>query len=156
MDKRPIRRKHRDNPYELESGNNTYFVKFIDNKKVYRIVEVSAKVYEAFDMFELDDISQMHEYERHIEHSELFESTLTSKAVNKEISIEDQVEEKLKNEELYKAISVLSDVQKRRIKMYYFENKTLKEIVEIEECSAKNVLKSIELAKSKIKENLKN
>ena len=39
--------------------------------------------------------------------------------------------------------------------LYYFENKTLKEIAKIESCSIKNVHKSIEQAIIKIKKNLK-
>ena len=37
---------------------------------------------------------------------------------------------KILYEELYKAINMLTDTQKRRIKLYYFEDKTLKEISE--------------------------
>ena len=35
--------------------------------------------------------------------------------------------------------------------MYYFDDMTLKEIAEVEGCSVKNVFKSIEQAKEKLK-----
>ena len=73
-----------------------------------------------------------------------------------EKNLEEMIEEKIRNEELYKAISTLPEAQKRRIKMYYFEDLTLQEIASIEGCSVKNVYKSIELAKEKIKNILKN
>ena len=65
------------------------------------------------------------------------------------------IEEKIRNEELYKAISKLPKVQKRRLKLYYFEDLTLQKIADIEGCSVKNVYKSIELAKEKLKNLLK-
>lgn len=37
----------------------------------------------------------MHEFERHIEHSELLETTLNNRAVNKLKSIEEEVEKKI-------------------------------------------------------------
>ena len=67
------------------------------------------------DSFELDDLSQMNKYDRHIEHSEVYDEHLYLRSVNKTQSIEEQVEDKLLNEELQKAIKSLSDVQKRRI-----------------------------------------
>ena len=76
------------------------------------------------DKFELEDISQMHKFERHIEHSELYEGTLNERAVDKPISLEDIVENTIVNEEIRKAIDSLSEIQKRRIKLYYFEGLT--------------------------------
>ena len=57
MDKRPKRRKYKDNPYTLDkdSNNNTYFIKFYNSKNEIEIIEVSSKVYEVFDKYELID-----------------------------------------------------------------------------------------------------
>lgn len=155
MDKRPKRRKYNDNPYELKEINNTYIVKFKDSKNIIKIVEVDLNVYKAFDRFELDDLSQLNEYDRHIEHIELDENSIYLKGGYQLPSTESIVEEKLQSEELYLAINSLSEIQKRRIKMYYFEDKSLKEIAEIKKCSIKNVFKSIELAKENLKKKLK-
>ncbi len=43
------------------------------------MVEVSKSVFETFNIFELEDISQMNEYDRHLEHSEAYEHTLHKK-----------------------------------------------------------------------------
>ncbi len=51
----PKRRKSKDNPYSLVIENNTYIVVFDKNK-----IEVSKEVFELFNEFELEDISQMH------------------------------------------------------------------------------------------------
>ena len=89
---RPKRRKYRDNPYTLEFKENKYYIRFKDITNNIQIVEVSEEVYKIFDKSELEDISQMHEYERHIEHSELTDITLNRRAKNKSITIEEEIE----------------------------------------------------------------
>lgn len=123
MGDNPKRRKSMDNPYTIDNKNNDYNVSFKDIKNKTRVVKITKEVYEAFDSFELDDLSQMNKYDRHIEHSEVYNEHLYLRSVNKTQSIEEQVEDKLLNEELQKAIKSLSDVQKRRILKYYFDNK---------------------------------
>lgn len=39
-------------------------------------VLISKKIFDSFNKFELEDISWMNEYDRHYEHSEIYESTL--------------------------------------------------------------------------------
>ena len=153
----PKRRKFKDNPYTLEykKENNTYKINFKDSKGINNSVEVSEIVYKAFNQFELKDISHMHEYERHIEHSEVYENTLNKRAINLQKSVEQIVEENIISEKLKQAIDSLSEIQKRRIKMYYFEEKTLCEISIIENCSIMSVKDSIDAGIKKIKEKLK-
>ena len=123
MGDNPKRIKSMDNPYTIDNKNNDYNVSFKDIKNKTRVVKITKEVYEAFDSFELDDLSQMNKYDRHIEHSEVYDEHLYLRSVNKTQSIEEQVEDKFLNEELQKAIKSLSDVQKRRILKYYFDNK---------------------------------
>ena len=138
--------------YDIE--RETYIVEFIDNKNVHCKVDISEKVYEALNQFELEDISQIHKYRKHIEHSELYEETLEHRMFNKPISIEQEVENKILLEDLKLAMRQLSDTQKKRLILYYFEDKTLSDIAKIEGCSIKNVHKSIEQALQKIKKNI--
>lgn len=152
---RPKRRKYKDNPYTLEVIDNKNYLKFKDNKNELHIVEISIEVQNVFNASELQDLKQMNEFDNHIEHSSLLESTLHKRAIDISISIEEEVEKKMKNEELYIAISKLSETQKRRIKMYYFEDKTLKEIATIEGCSIKNIHKSITQSIEKLQKFLK-
>lgn len=74
--------------------------------------------------------------------------------MDKPVSLEEVIETKLLNEDLKKAINSLSDIQKRRIKMYYFEDKTLREIAEIEHCKIMSVKDSIDVGIKKIKKIL--
>ena len=156
MAERPKRRKYKDNPYTLNyiEEKNIYIVSFKDGKGRLQEVEVSKEIYKVFDKSELHDIKELNEYDRHIEHSEIFENNLEVRAMDKPISLEDIIETKLLNEDLKKAIDTLSDVQKRRIKMYYFENKTLREIAEIEHCKIMSVKDSIDIGIKKIKKFL--
>ena len=64
---RPKRRKSIDNPYTLIETNKGFYISFKDSNNIKNIVEVSEKVFNAFNNFELEDKSQMNEYDRHIE-----------------------------------------------------------------------------------------
>ena len=158
MAKMPKRRKSKDNPYTLEyiEDKNIYKVNFKDNKGKLNVVEISVDIYKAMDKFELEDISQMHQFERHIEHSELFEGTLNERAVDKPLALEDIVENTIINEELRKAIDSLSEIQKRRIKLYYFEGLTQQEIANREGTSLRAVQYTLNSAMNELKKILKN
>lgn len=137
----PLRNKSKDNPYILgfDENKEKYTVEFFDNKQIIHKVEISNEIYEAFNRFELDDVSQIHKYQRHIEHSEIYEETLNERAIHKAISVEEIVSNNMLMEDLKEAIDSLSDIQKRRIKMYYFEELTQKEIAEKEGTSIRAV-----------------
>ena len=159
----PKRRKSKDNPYTLNYNDitNIYTVSFIDNKHVIHNIEVSKNVFDAFDEFELEDISQLHKMDKHYDNRNIDNSDYTDimlfrlGKVNSKL-VDEEVEEKLQNEELYKAINLLSETQKRRIKKYYFENKTLQQIANEECCSFASVKENIEAGISKLKKILKN
>ena len=157
MDERPKRRKHRDNPYVLLKVNEKglYKVSFKDGIGATRVVDVTKEVYEAFDEFELQDIKELNEYDRHIEHSEIFENNLESRAKEKPSSLEDEIIKKSTFDELKKAIELLPEVQKRRIKKYYFEDKTEQQIAEEENATQQSVHIILERALENLKKYLK-
>lgn len=157
MDKHSKRNKSKDNPYTLSYNETTssYVVEFKDNKNIIQKVEISDEVYQAFDKFELEDISQIHKYRKHIEHSEVFEETLYHRAVNQDKSVEEVVEDKILNDSLKIAIEKLTETQKRRIKLYYFENLNFKQIAQLERCDESSVRESIYKGIEKIKKILK-
>jgi RNA polymerase sigma-70 factor (ECF subfamily) len=97
MAESPKRRKHKDNPYTIKyiESKNIYVVSFKDVKGKLNKVEVSEKVYRVFDKFELQDIKELNEYDRHIEHSEIFENNLEARALNKQIPTDEIVENKI-------------------------------------------------------------
>lgn len=157
MVKIPVRNKSKDNPYTLgyDENNETYTVEFVDNKKAIHKIEISNKIYEAFNKLELEDVSQIHKYQRHIEQSELYEETLNTRAINKSMSVEEVVEKQIINEELKKAIQSLPEIQRNRLKKYYFENMTFEEIAKEEKCTKRAVKFSIDIAINKLAKTIK-
>ena len=109
MAQRPKRRKYKDNPYTLNycEERDIYIISFKDSKGILQNVEVTETIYKAFDRFELDDLSEMNEFDNHIEHSEVFENNLNDRAMDKPISLEDEVIRKSTFDELKKAIEML-------------------------------------------------
>ena len=158
MIERPNRRKYKDNPYTLNyiEEKNIYTITFKDVKGHLNKVEVSEEVYKVFDKFELQDIKELNEYDRHIEHSEIFENNLESRAINKQIPTDEMVENKINNEKLRKAIQELPKIQRERLKKYYFENKTFEEIAKEENCTKRAVKFSVDIAIEKISKKFKN
>ena len=74
--KRPKRRKDKYNPYTLHTEKGKYYILFTDANNCIQKVLISKKIFDSFNKFELEDISWMNEYDRHYEHSEIYESTL--------------------------------------------------------------------------------
>ena len=154
----PKRNKSKDNPYTLgyDEEKQTYTVEFVDNKKVIHRVEISNKVYEAFNKFELEDVSQIHKYRKHIEHNEVYDETLSHRMLNKPTPLENEVEYHILLEEVKTVIDSLPDIQKRRLKKYYFEDMSLEQIANEENCSKVAVKYSIDIALQKISKKFKN
>ena len=76
--------------------------------------------------------------------------------MDKPLSLEDEFIRKSRFEDLINAINKLSDVQKRRIKMYYFEELNLEQIAKIEHTSFQMISKSIKQGIENLKKILKN
>ena len=158
MNKRPKRRRSKDNPYILNfnDGRNVYTVSFKDVYGNIQIVDVDEKIYNCLDKFELKDLSEMNEYDRHIEHSNIYENKINDCAFLQAESVEDIVENKLISDKLKNAIDELSVIQRKRIKMYYFEGLSQKEIAEIEGVSLRAVQYTLNEAISELRKILKN
>lgn len=157
MAQMPKRRKSKDNPYTLnyDETTNIYTIEFNDGKKEFHKIEISQKLYNIFNQFELEDLSQMNKFDNHIEHLELDEISLYKRTFLKEKSVEDEVETLVTTEHLKTAINTLTESQKRRLKLYYFEDKNLREIADLENCSIASVKESIDTSIKKINKILK-
>ncbi len=155
---RPKRRKKKDNPYTLNYMNeeDNYVVLFKDSKGIFQSVNVSEDVFKTMDRFELDDLSEMNEYDNHIEHSEIYEFNINIRSTHKQELLEDYIVRKSSYEDLMNAINLLPEIQKRRIKKYYFDNKNEYVIAREENASQQAVNKSLRQAIQKLKQILKN
>lgn len=105
--KHPKRRKDKYNPYTIYERNGHYFVSFEDGQEVSHILEINKILYETFDSFELDDLVYLNVLDRHIEQSEVWESTLNARAVQKPESTEDIVFWRIQIQKLHRAIAEL-------------------------------------------------
>ena len=153
----PKRRKSKDNPYTLRYDNkkNTYTVTFKNANGFIENVNIKKEIYDLLNKFELDDLSEMNEYDRHTEHSEVYEETLNKRMLYKPLSTDEIIEKNITNIKLKSAINGLSKIQRRRIVMYYFEDFTQEEIAKIENIShqavSKNILNAIKIKKKNLK-----
>lgn len=97
MDKRPKRRKFKDNPYTLTSNRdlNIYIVSFKDSKNINQNIYVTKEIYDVFNESELKELSQLHEFDNYIEHLDLREEQLHKRVKEKPIELEDIVFNKI-------------------------------------------------------------
>lgn len=135
--------------------DNHYYILFRDGQNIPRMIEVKKEVYDIFNQFELDDLKELNEYDRHIEHLELTDESIYKKGINNEDGLDDLVIRNSTYEELINAINKLSNTQRRRIKMYYFDELDLKTIASIEHTSFQMISKSIKQAINNLKKILK-
>ena len=148
-----------NNPYTLLIDDNgeekCYFAVFTDGAGKIVTTEISHELASLmFGEFVRYERMLKRRDERYLEQSALTDETLSKRAKRKECSLEDAICQSFQNEELYKAIDALPETQKRRLKLYYFENMTFEQIATLENCKYQAVQQSIFTALKKIKNNL--
>ena len=156
IDPRPKRRKDKDNPYEIfTTGLGTdqprYYLAFMDGTGAKQCVEIDKVLFDAFDRFELDDISFMHKVDKHYERLEQTEESLHKRAFCPFMSVEELVTRQIEVDDLHRAIAQLPEKQRRRLMLYYFGGCTYGQIAEMEGCTHPAVMKSISAALEKLK-----
>lgn len=154
MNSLPKRRKYKDNPYTLKTIDNNYYILFRDGQNIPRMIAINKEMFDIFNQFELDDLKELNEFDRHIEHKELSEESIFNRGVNISESLDDYIIRKTSYEELMNAINQLSSTQRRRVKMYYFDELDLKTIATIEKTSFQMISKCIKQAIKKLKKIL--
>jgi len=147
MDKHPIRRKFVDNPYTLSSNknDNVYIISFIDSNGTLQNVIVNKEVYDLFDENEKYENARIYEYSKRLLHNDINPEKIPSS-----YSLEGEVINNMTIKELKNILSTLPSIQKRRIIKYYFEDKTLEQIAQEENCSKMAIKFSIDIALEKI------
>ena len=151
---RPKRRKDKYNPYTLTEKEGKQLLSFRDGQGVLRELQITKELFEVLNQFELDDLSVLNEWDRHIEHFEQTEQSLNRRAYYKAESVEDAVLRNIEYERLHRAISELPETQRRRLTLYYFRGLTYEQIAEMEGCSHPAVIKSVSAAIEKIRKIL--
>lgn len=137
---------------EIREERTIYIAVFKDGNGQKVESEISKKVAKTlFGTFVKTERNLRRSDERHLNYTELTEDELQQRIFILPKSLEEEIDTKIRNEQLYKAIEQLPEIQKRRLFLYYFENCTLEQIALKENCSKTRVKKSIDLAKSKLK-----
>ena len=159
LDPRPKRRRDEDSPYEIyTAGINTahprFYLFFKDGGGVKRWMEIDKALFDAFNEFELDDLSFFNEVDRHYEQSEVTEATLNRRAAKPQESVEETVSQRMEVDKLHQAIAQLPEKQRRRLVLYYFGEFTYEQIAEMEGCKFQVIAKSIKAAEKNLKKFL--
>ena len=147
------------NPYtlrkEIIEGITRYYISFADGEAVCREIEVSRPVYLEFLRFVKTERNLRRWDERHTEQSELTDETLYKRAFHPPKELEDMFLDSLQNEQLRLAIQELPEIQRRRFILHHEFGLTYEQIADMEGCTKMAVKFSVDIAKEKIKENLK-
>lgn len=147
----PKRKKSRDNPYTLEIENGIPYVSFEDSLQVKQKIELTDELYELFSSFELEDISQINERNRHTDKFLNSEDAVRICDIACAVDAETAALRKMGDDMLREAIETLSVTQRRRMVLYYFYGYTLQAIADIEGTTKMGIKNSIDSAKEKIK-----
>lgn len=131
--------------YRIESKNETerYYVSFINANNELTETEVPKDTFLALQEFNRKRESLSRSDRRHIEKSEQTEISLNVKNIAKQLSMDETTMRNIRNRYLHQAISKLTKIQQRRLRMYFFEGHKLREIAVYENCSPQAVHKSI-------------
>ncbi len=148
------------NDYSLEiiTGKNgdKHFVSFTDGDGDFQRLEISEEVYYALIDLNRRDRNLTRSDERNLEHSELTDETIIKRAFRKPKEIEELILEKERNKSFWQVIGELPEVQRKRLLLYYDYGFSLKEIAKMENCSVRAIQYSLDIAKKRLKNNLKN
>ena len=148
------------NPYtlrtEIVEGITRYYVSFKDGQAQPQETEVSRPVYLEFLRFIKTERNMRRWDERHVEQSALTEESLVERALYQQKSLEETAFDSLRNEQLRLAIQSLPAIQRRRFVLYHEFGLTYEQIAEMEGCTKRAVKFSVDLAKEKIQEKIKN
>lgn len=118
------------------NGRTHYYATFVDGQGIEQTTELEKEVYDAINDSQTQISSRARKDRRYGLCS--FDETIGDADI---IDDSAQTEELIKK--VWEHIDELTEVQQRRIRLYYIEKKTLAEIGKMENAAPKNILKSI-------------
>jgi RNA polymerase sigma-70 factor (ECF subfamily) len=111
---------------------------------------VTDELIECFDDFRKVKNNQKKSDERHIDFRGVEYAENEAIIVHSKKSIEEIIFEDEKKEQLHLALSSLTDIQRRRVMLHYFDGMTIKEISKLENTVIRVVSRSIRKAEENI------
>ena len=91
----------------------------------------------------------------HREFNGVWDETLYRRALRVPKSLDERMIEKERNELFYKAVTQLSEIQRRRFLLYYEYDFNFYQIGGMEHCTASAVQKSVSVAREKVKAEMR-
>lgn len=154
-EKRPKRRKDKYNPYTISKQDDHYNLEFRDGEGIQQYLKIDTELFDAFDDFELEDLSILNEYDNHIEHFDLSNESISQRAFDEPLSVDERTFNSIQIKVLHESIAKLPEKQKRRLMLYYFDGMTYEQIAKLEGCTIMPIKRSIDKAIEKLKSILK-
>ena len=118
------------------------------------MVGVSQEVYEAFNQFELDDLSYLNEMSRHHARESLEEAEAGMAAGRIGERSEAALLRSIIQDELESVLQKLPERQRRRLLLHDMVGLTYQEIARMEHCSPQAAARSAEAARKKVRKQL--
>lgn len=157
--------KRYKNNYKIQKFESYTVISNNDNTKHIAIVEgedgrlkftkINSEILDEFIIEKKIKKSHRHEYDRHIEHSQLTEASLNARMIKKDKSIEDDYIEKEGINYIIRAIWKLPEPQNRRVYMHIVDGLSFSKIAMIEERHKSVIKRSIESGLRNLRKNLK-
>lgn len=123
MDERhPKRRKDKNNPYTLSIADGRFYLSFRDGVGVFHEMEIDGEMYRLLNAFELEDLSYLNEWDRHIEQSEPSEETLEQRMHRTPCTVEETVYKAIQHEQLH--IKSCSEIDRVLLEDYLIHRAT--------------------------------
>ena len=140
---------------EYDEEKKKYYISFKDfmnnecklqiDKEIFNVYMKSKKAYKKIE----------NEYDRHIEHSEIYENNINKRMLRKPKELSEIIDVQLVEKRLKDTLKELPEIQRRRLKKYYFQNKTFEQIAQEEKCTKRAIKFSVDIAIKKILKNFK-
>lgn len=136
-----------------DESKNIIAFKDVNGKS--RIIRANKILRDEYKRRKSEENSQNIKFSRYIEHSELTDISLNKRAVNKEISLEEQVVSNLELERIIKEIWKLPTPQNRRVYMYIVDEFSYTKIAKIENRAIPTIKESIDRGLENLRKKLR-
>jgi RNA polymerase sigma-70 factor (ECF subfamily) len=136
---------------EYIKGEWHYFVTVAFNKSDIREVEVSETIYDVLEELRKNDRNIAQQTERHNEYQDLSDEAIYERALVTPAPLDEAVLDHLLVEQILSAVKTLPPVQAKRFVLRNALGLTYPEIGKIEDCTARAVKHSVDLATKQIR-----
>lgn len=123
-----------------------------DGKQI--CVEVSTPVKDLLEQADRQIRSQRRQQRRYLDIAEYIEGESEALMYQPQEDIADLLGKMETNERLYAAIGKLTEIQQRRLSMYYFDEMTTRQIAELENVNHSSVVRTISGALESLRKHL--